>query len=123
MFNLKTSPDYVGIDKNHPCANTHVVMKYLDGAYSFWLPGSVVMWNLEPATCGTLHLGKGSGIGIGTTIKFDRPEQTLMIGKYNSLGSGIKIILGGKHAMHGISTQPLKCTGSRLRWSGLPWKP
>lgn len=106
-----TEKDYVGNIEDSPYAANFTVMSYADGActviphrfFRDWLDGE--------AQTGNFYIGRCSGLGVGSLVKYDSGQQSLCIGRFVSGGLRLKFILNGQHDMRTISTYMFSTIG------------
>ncbi|WP_433694254.1 acetyltransferase [Paraburkholderia phenoliruptrix] len=113
-MNVVTSDDSVGILPNHPFSNHFVVIGYRDGAFSTIPKNCFRNWLDEEATIGTFHIGRCSGLGVGSIVKYDGDAQKLVIGKNVAGGMRLKFLLNGQHEMRSISMTMFSLYGNGL---------
>ncbi len=114
-MNVTTSDDCTGILPNHPMSKHFIVFGYRDGAYSTIPNNFFKDWLDEEAQIGTFHIGKGSGLGVGSIAKYDAGLQSLRLGKYVAGGLRLRFLLNGQHETRTISTCMFSVFGDGLR--------
>ncbi len=119
-MNVNTSDDCIGILPNHPLSRQFIVMGYRDGTYSAIPNNFFRNWLDEEATVGTFSIGRGSGIGVGSIVKYDAGAQKLVVGKFVSGGLRLRFLLNGQHPMNTISTKLFCGYGDGLRNAPMP---
>jgi len=105
--NIETDSDCIGLDPNHHLASLFDVISYSDGLHSFIPKQFFQNWLGEPSDTGSMHLGKCSGFGIGSIVKYDAGRQNLQVGRFVSGGLRLKFLLNGQHEMRTMSTSML----------------
>lgn len=104
---LKIHPDddFIGYVKDDRGIDGFVVMKYEDGAYSR-IPEDFMVnnWRNHNDCPGDLYIGKCSGFGFGSYIRYGDNNETVRIGRYVSAGIETMFISSGYHETKGIST-------------------
>jgi virginiamycin A acetyltransferase len=119
-MNVTTSDDCIGILPNHPLSKQFIVMGYRDGMYSI-IPNNFFRdWLDEEATVGTFCIGRGSGMGVGSFVKYDAGAQKLVVGKCVSGGLRLRFLLNGQHPINTISTMLFSGYGDGLRNVPMP---
>ncbi len=113
-MNVTTSDDCTGIAANHQFAKHFIVFTYRDGAYSTIPNNFFKNWLDEEATAGTFHIGRGSGLGVGSIAKYDFDQQALRIGKFVAGGLRLRFLLNGQHDIKTISTCMFSVFGDGL---------
>ncbi len=106
-MNIETEQDCVGIDRNHDLAPFFDVLTYKDGLHSFIPKNFFQDWLGQPYDVGTMHLGKCSGFGIESIVKYDSAIQSLQVGRFVSGGLRVKFLLNGQHEIKTMSTSML----------------
>lgn len=61
------------------------------------------------------YIGRGSGFGIGSIVKYDRNLQSLRVGRFVSGGLRLKFLLNGQHETRTISTKMFSVYGSGFK--------
>lgn len=65
---------------------------------------------------GTFHIGRGSGLGVGSIAKYDSARQALRIGKFVVGGMRLRFLLNGQHDIRTISTCMFSVFGDGSHW-------
>jgi acetyltransferase-like isoleucine patch superfamily enzyme len=115
-----TSDDSIGILPNHPLSKQFVVIGYRDGAFSTIPNNCFRTWLDEEAALGTFHIGRCSGLGVGSIVKYDGAAQKLEIGKNVAGGQRLKFVLNGQHEIKGISMTLFSLYGNGLTNCEMP---
>jgi virginiamycin A acetyltransferase len=103
-MNLVTSDDCTGVITNHPWSKHFVMIGYKDGAFSC-IPNRFFRdWLDEEAQFGDFHIGRCSGLGVGSIVKYDGAAQKLVIGKNVAGGLRLRFLLNGQHETRTMST-------------------
>ena len=116
-----TENDFSGECIDHPWAQQFVILNYEGGGnskiphnfFSDWLD------NHENVN-GTFYIGKCSGVGVGSIVKYDAGLQNLHIGRFVSGGLRLKFLLNGQHEMRTISTKMFSVFGMGLQNAAPP---
>lgn len=103
-MDIKTEDDFIGYDKNHHWSRQFKVLKYRDGFFSTLPQKFFRNWLDEESNTGTFYIGKGSGLGVGSIVKYDSGIQSLRVGRFVSGGLRLKFLLNGQHEMKTLST-------------------
>lgn len=119
-MNVVTSDDSIGILPNHPLSKQFVVIGYRDGAFSTIPNNCFRNWLDEEAAVGTFHIGRCSGLGVGSIAKYDGDAQKLVIGKNVAGGQRLKFLLNGQHEIKGISMTLFSLYGNGLTNCEMP---
>ncbi|WP_345812254.1 acetyltransferase [Paraburkholderia sp. PREW-6R] len=113
-MNVVTSDDSIGVLHNHPMSKQFVVIGYKDGAFST-IPNDFFRdWLDEEAQHGTFHIGRCSGLGVGSIAKYDGNRQKLVIGKNVAGGLRVKFLLNGQHETKSISMTMFSIYGTGI---------
>ncbi|NKI73402.1 CatB-related O-acetyltransferase [Dickeya sp. CFBP 2040] len=113
-MNISTDDDCLGFDTTSPNAKNFKIIKYSDGFFSSIPHDFFQNWLGEQSDVGLFHIGKASGVGVGSMVKYDSDQQSLRIGRFVSGGSRLKFILNGQHEMRTISTAMFAIFGDGL---------
>ncbi|MGM3173507.1 acetyltransferase [Dickeya lacustris] len=103
-MNISTDDDCLGFDTTCALAKHLKVIRYSDGFFSSIPHDFFQNWLGEQSDIGLFHIGKGSGVGVGSVVKYDSGAQNLRIGRFVAGGCRLKFILNGQHEMRTIST-------------------
>lgn len=121
-MNITTESDFSGVDPLTPEAKFHT-LRFRDGSISNiphhffrdWLDNDILDGNF-----GTFEIGRGSGFGVGSLVKYDGNHQALRVGRYVSAGLRLRFLLNGQHEMGGISTCLFATLGQGLQNLPMP---
>jgi virginiamycin A acetyltransferase len=119
-MNLVTSNDSIGVLPNHPWAKQFIVVGYRDGAFSCFPNRFFRDWLDEDAQAGEFHIGRCSGLGVGSIVKYDGGAQKLVIGKNVAGGLRLRFLLNGQHEMRTISTTMFSVYGKGIANAPMP---
>lgn len=114
-MNIETEKDCLGVDPNHPMAPYFDVLTYSDGLFSTLPKGFFQNWLGAPSSTGTMYIGKGSALGVGSIVKYDAGIQSLRVGRFVAGGMRLKFILNGQHEMKTMSTSMFSYFHHELR--------
>lgn len=114
-MNIDTEKDCMGVDSNHPMAKHFDVLTYKDGLFSTLPKGFFQDWLGMPSNVGTMSIGKCSGFGVGSIVKYDAGKQNLRVGRFVSGGLRLKFILNGQHETNTMSTSMFSYFHPELR--------
>ena len=109
-----TEDDFSGEATDHPLAPHFVVLGYASGGYSSFPHGFCRDWLDQDASVGYFHIGRCSGIGVGSIAKFDSGQQGLAVGRFVAGGQRLRFVLNGQHEIRTISTNMLSTAGAGL---------
>ncbi|KWN63577.1 acetyltransferase [Burkholderia ubonensis] len=112
-MNIITSDDCIGILSDHELSKSYTVYGYPDGAFSLIPHHFFRTWTDDEPPLGTFHLGRCSGLGVGSIAKYDGYAR-LIVGKHVSGGSRLRFILTCWHEMRSITTSMLGAMGNGL---------
>lgn len=110
-----TEDDFNGVQEDHPWATQFVVMGYASGGLSSFPHNFFRNWLDEEAQAGTFYIGRCSGVGVGSLVKYDAGHQNLAIGRFVAGGLRLRFLLNGQHEMRTISTNMFSVYGMGLR--------
>jgi len=119
-MNVTTSDDSIGILANHPWSTQFTVIGYKDGACSFIPKDFFRNWLDEEALAGSFQIGRCSGLGVGSIVKYDQGLQKLVIGKNVSGGLRLRFLLNGQHEIRTISTTMFSVYGTGIENVPMP---
>jgi virginiamycin A acetyltransferase len=110
-----TEPDFSGVDNNHRWAEQFRILTYSQGGTSSIPHNFFRNWldqtdNIQ----GKFYIGKCSGFGVGSIVKYDAGLQSLHVGRFVSGGLRLKFLLNGQHEMRTISTAMFSVLGMGL---------
>ena len=110
-----TEPDFSGVDETHRWAKQFKILNYSQGGYSMIPHNFFRNWLDEEAQTGTFYIGKCSGFGVGSMVKYDAGLQSLRVGRYVAGGLRLKFLLNGQHESRTISTAMFSIYGEGLK--------
>ncbi len=111
-----TESDFSGVDKNHHWAAQFQILNYSQGGSSLIPHGFFRNWLDQTENInGTFYIGKCSGFGVGSIVKYDAGLQSLRVGRYVAGGLRLKFLLNGQHEMRTISTAMFSVLGMGLK--------
>jgi acetyltransferase-like isoleucine patch superfamily enzyme len=97
-MNIKTEGDCLGEIEER---EGFLSFSYADGSLARLPHGFIRIANED---AGDFYIGKFSAFGIGSSVRFDLPNQKVFVGRYVSGGENIKFMLIGFHEARTIST-------------------
>ena len=109
-----TEDDFSGVQEDHPWAKHFMVMGYASGGTSTIPHGFFRNWLDEEPETGTFYIGRCSGFGIGSLVKYDAGQQGLAVGRFVAGGLRLRFLLNGQHEMRTISTHMFSVAGMGL---------
>lgn len=101
---LTTENNFTGINTEHPWAQQFAVLSYSDGAVSTLPHRFFRNWLDAEPSFGHFYIGRCSGFGVESLVKYDSNEQSLCVGRYVAGGARLRFLLNGQHEMRTIST-------------------
>jgi len=112
-----TDSDFIGIASDHPLSKTFKVLVYKNGGYSVIPNNFFRNWLDEDATSlnSKFAIGKCSGFGVGSLVKYDAGHQILRVGRFVSGGLRLKFLLNGQHDIRTISSYMFSTIGVGLK--------
>lgn len=111
-----TESDFAGVDKNHRWATQFQILTYSQGGSSSIPHGFFRNWlDQSEGINGKFYIGKCSGFGVGSIVKYDAGLQSLRVGRYVAGGLRLKFLLNGQHDMRTISTAMFSVLGMGLK--------
>lgn len=122
-MNIQTEENCIGLDEKQKISKIFHVLKYKDGSISTIPYGFFRDWmdnDLMNVDFGDFYIGRCSGIGVGSVVKYDTDQQSLRIGRYVAGGMRLKFVLNGQHDMECISTSMLSFFASGLKNTPVP---
>lgn len=112
---ITTDSDFSGTDENHPWAAQFKVLNYSQGGCSLIPHDFFRDWLDQEARIGTFYIGKCSGFGVGSLVKYDAGIQSLRVGRFVAGGLRLKFLLNGQHESRTISTYMFSIAGMGLK--------
>ena len=119
-MNIATEDDFIGQSNVHPFAKQFLVLSYADGAFSTIPHHFFRDWLDEEPQFGTFYIGRCSGFGVGSLVKYDSNKQSLCVGRYVAGGLRLRFLLNGQHESRTISTCMFDVQGMGLRNAPTP---
>ncbi|WP_083215119.1 acetyltransferase [Comamonas aquatica] len=122
-MNIQTEENFCGLDKKSPLSKNFNILRYEDGSMSTIPHGFFRDWldnDLLDAGFGDFYIGRCSGVGVGSVVKYDTATQSLKIGRYVAGGLRLKFILNGQHDMESISIAMLSFFADGLKNTPVP---
>lgn len=120
---VTTENNFVGLDDESIYKNYFQKLNYSDGTYSSIPHGFFRDWldnDISSSEIGRFYIGRGSGFGVGSIVKYDGNFQSLQVGRYVAAGLRVKILLNGQHPMNTISTCLFSVFGNGLKNAPMP---
>jgi acetyltransferase-like isoleucine patch superfamily enzyme len=116
-----TEADFSGVDKNHRWAEQFQILNYSQGGASSIPHGFFRNWLDQTENInGKFYIGKCSGFGVGSMVKYDAGLQNLHCGRFVAGGLRLKFLLNGQHEMRTISTAMFSVLGVGLKNAAQP---
>lgn len=111
---IHTEDDFSGVLPDHDWAAQFTVLGYQEGGRTLIPHGFFRDWrDLEP-DFGHFYIGRCSGLGVGSEVKYDSNEQGLSIGRFVAGGSRLRFVLNGQHETRTISTYMFSIAGTGM---------
>ncbi len=116
-----TEPDFSGVDKTHRWAEQFQILNYSQGGISTIPHGFFRNWlDQKENISGKFYIGKCSGFGIDSIVKYDAGLQSLRVGRFVAGGLRLKFLLNGQHEMRTISTAMFSTLGMGFKNAAPP---
>lgn len=109
-----TEDDFSGELPDHPWAAQFMILGYASGGSSSIPHGFFRNWLDEEAEHGHCYIGRCSGFGVGSIVKYDGDQQHLAVGRFVAGGLRLRFLLNGQHEMRTISTYMFSVAGMGL---------
>ena len=111
-----TELDFSGVDKNHKWAEQFQILNFSQGGTTLIPHNFFRNWLDQSENInGKFYIGKCSGLGVGSIVKYDAGLQNLHIGRFVAGGLRLKFLLNGQHEMRTISTSMFSVFDQRLK--------
>jgi acetyltransferase-like isoleucine patch superfamily enzyme len=110
-----TEDDFTSVVPDHPWAAQFTVMGYAEGGTSFIPHNFFRDWLDQEAQTGHFYIGRCSGFGVGSLVKYDAGRQSLCVGRFVAGGLRLQFLLNGQHESRTISTYMFSIQGMGLR--------
>jgi acetyltransferase-like isoleucine patch superfamily enzyme len=121
LMQVVTEDDYIGAVSDHPLSAQFDVLGYADGSSSCIPHGFFRNWlDQEPGDDCSCYIGRCSGFGVGSIVKYDGAQQSLGVGRYVAGGLRLRFLLNGQHEMRTISTYMFSVAGPGLQNAAPP---
>jgi len=117
-MNITTEDNFLNIDATHPWANQFSILRYADSSTSSIPHGFFRNWldeDISNANYGNFFIGRASGCGVGSIVKYDSNQQSLRMGRFISGGLRLKFLLNGQHESDSISMCMFSIFGNGFR--------
>ncbi|MBV8658142.1 MAG: acetyltransferase [Burkholderiales bacterium] len=105
---------------NHPFSRQFQVLEFDDGAISLVPRDCFKKWDSTTPDFGICYWGRACSLGVGTTIKYDFPQQSLRLGNFIAGGQNLRFMLNGQHQINTMSTYLIDMPGYELGVRMLP---
>ena len=110
-----TEDDFTGEMPDHPWAGQFTVLGYAEGGISSIPHDFFRNWLDQDPQHGYFYIGRCSGVGVGSTVKYDAGKQNLCLGRFVAGGQRLRFLLNGQHDMRTISTYMFSVAGMGLQ--------
>jgi len=99
---ISTDPSYTGVIEDHPHAAAFTVLGYADGAVTLLAKDCFRGWYGQDVSeeNWTFHIGRGSQLGAGSTVRQAWSDHVLRIGNWTAIGQRCFFQLAGQHRMN-----------------------
>ena len=114
-MNIETETDFAGISTDNPFCEKFVVLTYTSGGFSAIPSDFFRDWLDQEAQIGSFYIGRCSGLGVGSLVKYDSNQQSLRVGRFVSGGLRLRFLLNGQHESRTISTSMLSIYGMGIK--------
>ncbi len=112
---LTTENNFAGFAADHPWSAQFAVLSYADGAFSTLPHRFFRDWLEEEPGFGNFCIGRCSGFGVESFVKYDSDRQRLSVGRFVAGGARLRFVLNGQHDMRTISTYMFSVQGNGLK--------
>ena len=106
-----TEDDYSGLLADHPLSSRFTVIGFSSGGSSCFPHGFLSNWLEQEPEKGRFYIGRCSGFGIGSIVKYDAGKQGLRVGRFVAGGLRLRFLLNGQHETRTISTYMFSTAG------------
>jgi virginiamycin A acetyltransferase len=113
-MNIETETDFSGVATDHPLSEKFTVLSYTRGGRSLIPQRFFRDWLDRDSPEGVFHIGKCSGFGVGSLVKYDGSAQCMRVGRFVAGGLRLRFLLNGQHEMRTISTYMFSTDGMGL---------
>ena len=114
-MNITTETDVIGLVADHPWSSQFQVIGYRGGGFSLLPHRFFRTWLDEEPAFGTFAIGRCSGFGVGSIVKYDSQQQSLRVGRYSNAGLRCRFMLNGQHDIRSISPCMFSIYGMGLK--------
>jgi hypothetical protein len=114
-MNIETEADFAGVAAEHPLKAQFMVLTYALGGLSTIPHRFFRDWLDQDSPPGVFHIGRCSGMGVGSLVKYDAGIQCLRVGRFVAGGLRLKFLLNGQHERRTISTYMFGTSGMGLK--------
>ncbi|SFC71649.1 acetyltransferase [Massilia yuzhufengensis] len=114
-MHIQTEDDFTGVQEDHPLAGQFTVLGYASGGASSFPHGFFRDWLDQEPQSGHFYIGRCSGFGVGSLVKYDAGHQGLAVGRFVAGGLRLRFLLNGQHESKTISTYMFSVAGMGLR--------
>jgi acetyltransferase-like isoleucine patch superfamily enzyme len=113
-MHIETEPDFSGVATDHPLNEQFMVLNYSLGGSSLIPRRFFRDWLDRDSPDGVFHIGKCSGFGVGSLVKYDSGAQCLRVGRFVAGGLRLRFLLNGQHEIRTISSYMFSTAGMGL---------
>ncbi|MET0950530.1 MAG: hypothetical protein ABWY17_18810 [Pseudomonas sp.] len=112
---IYTEDDFTGVVPDHPWAGQFTVLGYATGGISTIPHDFFRNWLDQEAQIGSFYIGRCSGLGVGSLVKYDAGHQSLCVGRFVAGGLRLRFLLNGQHESKTISTYMFSILGMDIQ--------
>jgi virginiamycin A acetyltransferase len=113
-MHIETEPDFSGVATDHPLNEHFMVLNYSLGGSSLIPRQFFRDWLDRDSPDGVFHIGRCSGFGVGSLVKYDGSAQCLRVGRFVAGGLRLRFLLNGQHEIRTISSYMFSTAGMGL---------
>ncbi|MFL6675645.1 MAG: acetyltransferase [Massilia sp.] len=115
LMQIFTEDNFTGEMPDHPWAAQFTTLGYADGAISSIPHEFFRDWRDQEAQNGSFYIGRCSGFGVGSLVKYDAGVQNLCVGRFVAGGLRLRFLLNGQHESKTISTYMFSILGMGIQ--------
>ena len=119
-INIITDEGFTGILQNHPWSKQFMVLSHNDTSISLIPFGFFRNWMDEEPNFGSFVIGRCSGIGVGSIVKYDGNDQKLVVGRFVAGGARLRFVLNGQHTTNTMTMAMLGVFCAGLNHANVP---
>lgn len=119
-MNVIADEGFLGVLTDHPWAKHFTILAHQDNTISLVPHGFFRNWLDEEPGFGSFVIGRCSGLGVGSIVKYDGNDQKLVVGRYVAGGLRLRFLLNGQHETQTISMAMFGAFSGALRHPSPP---